>query len=268
MGENRLVIIVMASAFGLLLLWTAWTEQRFHHHALDFVWQQHTTLTSDAISSMTSVVQAVNITLVSAVSALERHDIRDPDQYQHILSQLREYVSVTPGVTSLIVFDEKGDSLIHSRYDSAPVSMSATASQYFRFFADGVAKDRSSLFIGEPVKGASEDEWLLMFSRPLIDLRGQFSGVVLATVSLDILGSYVHNLSERAAGSQVALVTEVGTIIAAAVPGTQKSWVSQPFRDLMLPLPKLPDSTLTKTTFETTYPQRLFNPSIISLFFW
>ena len=229
MRENRFVIVVMASAFGLLLLWTAWTEWRFHQHAEGFIWQQHAAMASDSISSMASILQSAKISLISAVSALEQHHQPIADQYQRTLSQFRQYVSVTPSVTSLVAFGRNGNLLVHSRYDTAPTSVNAVDRQYFRFFADGVAKEEHALFVGDPIKGKLSGEWSLALSRSFTDSEGQFAGVVLATLSIDILTSHMRRLSERTAASQVALMTETSTVVGAFIPGDQRVWTSQSF---------------------------------------
>jgi signal transduction histidine kinase len=67
------------------------------------------------------------------------------------------------------------------------------------------------LFISKPVKGKVSGLWSIQFTRPIIR-RGQFDGVLVASISPDLFADFAQTLGVHQSGS-VSLVRESGEIM-------------------------------------------------------
>jgi two-component system, sensor histidine kinase len=158
--------------------------------------------------------QAVDQVLKNAIDHLAS-DRSDRDAVRAVAASraMHEYLVDRlvgfPQVDNLIVIDDKGDRVNHSRSWPAPATSLAHREQ-FRYLRD---HDTPNLFVSEPVHNIVDGSWTLYLARRLNDSGGRFLGVVQAAVRLAYFESFYESVA-LGDGGAIALLRSDGTMLA------------------------------------------------------
>ena len=154
------------------------------------------------------VVQIADTVLLGLRERVQT-DGTTPQSLQRLHHVMSFRLADLPIVHGLFLYDAKGDWLASS-LPSMPASLNNSDREYFRYHRDH--PDRS-VYVGRPVHSKSDGSWILTVSRRVDDSEGRFTGIVLATISIDYLNAFYAKFDVGAQGS-VTLATAEGLIVA------------------------------------------------------
>lgn len=145
---------------------------------------------------------------------LSRRDTgRDPLAARAELARrLEERLGALPGVRMLAYLDPQGALLLHVPRTERRIELSDR--EHFRAH---LGRRMDGLYIGAPVIGRLEEEWLNVFSYRAEDESGAFRGVVLLAASLNYFQRHLGAL-DTGEGGRVLLFRDDGVLLASHPP--------------------------------------------------
>ena len=96
----------------------------------------------------------------------------------HLLLNAR--VSGVRHLRSLFVVDTDG-AIVNTSRDISSQKVLVADRDYFKVFAQG---KENSIFIDKPIRSRMDNAWVLNISRPLLNAKGEFRGVVVAAIDI------------------------------------------------------------------------------------
>lgn len=127
----------------------------------------------------------------------------------HLLLSAR--ISGVKQLGSIFIVDADGTSVNSSR--EHPIARISVADrEYFKAFANG---QRTSLFIGKPIRNRIDGLWVVHLARPISGPDGKFRGVIVATVNLVYFEQTFESMKLDFA-RPIALYADDGTLIASS----------------------------------------------------
>lgn len=177
------IAIVVATA---LLLWDLHEREEAHARgeiiSLSKILAEQTTRSFDGIDL---VLRGVQDRLADGIGQKLSLDS------SMVFFLLRARVTSLPQVASVFIIDANGDVLNSSRGASAR-GHSVRDQPFFSVWREGYQKE---LFVGHPARSRIDGRWSLYLSRPLLDMRGDLRGVVVANVDLGHFESLYSSIS-------------------------------------------------------------------------
>ncbi len=126
---------------------------------------------------ITTLVHSLDRMLLSTVEMYPRLAVRGHAQVEQLVAmQATQY----PDVENLVVLDASGR-VLHASLGVPSATPSLAGRDYFRTLQ---ARPDAGLVISRPFLGQISKKWVIVLARALRDPRGQFAGVVLASVPL------------------------------------------------------------------------------------
>lgn len=165
---------VLFPALALLLLGVLWFT------TASLVRLELANARAAAVASTRELTETYEAQVVRALREIDRtlklvaHVGRDADPAQ-TLSQLAGHGLLLPSLLFTVSVADAQGTLLASTSSDAPSQVAGR--DYFE-----AARDTTRLSIGTPAPGATADDWMLSFSRPLRDTSGDFSGAVTISV--------------------------------------------------------------------------------------
>ncbi len=196
-------IIVIALTVGFLI-WSL-RDRELKHALLETVsiTQMLMEQTEQNVESTDLVLQGVQERLLTPFGS----QIALGSAPIHLLLNAR--VSGVRHLRSLFVVDVDG-AVINSSRDIDTPKMVVADRDYFKAFAQG---KENSLFIDKPVRSRLDNAWILNMSRPLVDARGKFRGVVVAAIDIYEF-EQIYRLVQLDYPRPIGLYQADGTLIA------------------------------------------------------
>lgn len=122
---------------------------------------------------------------------------------------LREEASRSGRIHGLFVYDAQGR-WIASSLDHLPPNMNNSDRAYFKHHQ---AVDDTLPWVGPPVRSRSDNQWILTVSRRYNDARGQFAGVVLASIRSAYFAEHYRGFDVGRHGA-ITLLDDAGLVCA------------------------------------------------------
>ncbi len=196
-------IVVIAVTTGFLI-WSL--RERELKHALTetvSITQMLMEQTEQNIESTDLVLQGVQERLLTPFGS----QIQLSSPPIHLLLNAR--VSGVRHLRSLFVVDTDGAIVNTSRDMTSPRTLVADR-DYFKVFAQG---KENTVFIDKPVRSRLDNTWVLNISRPLLNAKGEFRGVVVAAIDIFEF-EQIYRLVQLDYPRPIGLYQADGTLIA------------------------------------------------------
>ncbi len=143
--------------------------------------------------------------ITGSVSRLETEGT-DRDTLAKLRALLLLRKAASKRIHGIFVYDENGDWLT----SSGPIGSNIGDRSYFQHHKQSPERDA---FIGHPVKGKVDGEWITTVSRRFNHPDGSFAGVVIAAVSASYFSEFYRQFNIGADGA-AALVSADGVVMA------------------------------------------------------
>jgi hypothetical protein len=143
--------------------------------------------------------------ITGSVSRLETEGT-DRDTLAKLRALLLLRKAASTRIHGIFVYDENGDWLT----SSGPIGGNIGDRSYFQHHKQSPERDA---FIGRPVKGNVDGEWITTLSRRFSHPDGSFAGVVIAAVSASYFSEFYRQFDIGADGA-AALVSADGVVMA------------------------------------------------------
>jgi diguanylate cyclase (GGDEF)-like protein/PAS domain S-box-containing protein len=191
---------------SLSLLWAGVGREILHLHVFAERESRHdvTNLSQAFAQEVSSTVGSIDLSLI----ALRSHWRIGPENFRDFLAVLSQ--SLEDKVVFQVAVTNAQGVMIYSSADphSAPLDLSDR--EHIR--AQLQAK-RDRLFISKPVLGRVTQKWSVQFTRPIFDARGQFSGVIVASVEPSYFSRFYDQIYLGAQGV-ISVSREDGMVLA------------------------------------------------------
>ena len=163
-----------------LLAVDAWLAWRVREQQLRQAVISNTNLAASVAQQMDGMVSEVGHLLDSIAFELQTGAV-DKRELKHLQPILKNHADSNQHVHGLFVYDAQGAWLINSQGVSPPGANNADR-EYFIYH-----RDHPSLAtrVGKPIVSRLTGIWVIPVSRRFNDARGQFAGVLLATIDVD-----------------------------------------------------------------------------------
>ncbi|RBA23471.1 sensor domain-containing diguanylate cyclase [Herminiimonas fonticola] len=152
-------------------------------------------------------IGGIDNVLVGLVETLEQNPW-DSEHLDRMNMFMRQRVADLPLLHGLFVYDDKGRWIVNSQ-EVLRTEFNNSDREYFIFHRDHA--DRGP-HVGPPVRSRSTGDWIITVSRRLEHPDGSFSGVVLATISMQYFRSYYESFDIGKSGA-IFLATQNGTLL-------------------------------------------------------
>lgn len=154
------------------------------------------------------VVQSVDTAIVSLREVAELEGV-NARTFSRLDALMATQTAALPVLHAIVVFDATG------RYvaDSLPVhqpSLNGSDRPYFKFHA---ANPDRGVRLGQPVRSKIDGSWILTVSRRIDAPDGGFEGVVVGTISIDVIQSFYATFDVGHEGS-ITLMSSDGILVA------------------------------------------------------
>jgi PAS domain S-box-containing protein len=204
---NRVLLgIVVLGAFVILAFagssaYDAWRSYRYSVNAT----QREINTVANALAEQTAwTLEAVDLLLLDTAQSY-RDDSIPPER---IDAALAIRITALPQVRRIAIIDAQGNRR-HLSGGSPAENLNLSDRSYFTAQRDSAAV---GLFMSEPLVSRTDGRAVVILSRRLDDERGNFAGVVTATVDLDDLNHFYQAVNVGAGGA-VQLVRDSGNLL-------------------------------------------------------
>lgn len=130
-------------------------------------------------------------------------------QLERLRNVMQSRQAASPGVSGLFIYDANGDWIVNSK-TNVPGGLNNNDRAYFAYHRSHTDRD---LFIGKPVLSKSDGFWVVTASLRINDARGEFAGVVLATLPVAYIAKFYQTFDLGQSGI-LTLATADGVLIA------------------------------------------------------
>jgi PAS domain S-box-containing protein len=194
---GALVIMAFAGSSA----YDAWRSYRYSVNAT----QREINNVANALAEQTAwSLEAVDLLLLDTAQSY-RADSVPPER---IDAALAIRITALPQVRRISIIDAQGNRR-HLSGGSAVGNLNVADRSYFTTQRDSAA---AGLFMSEPLVSRTDGRAVVILSRRLDDERGNFAGVVTATVDLDDLNHFYRAVNVGAGGA-IQLVRDDGTLL-------------------------------------------------------
>jgi diguanylate cyclase (GGDEF)-like protein len=178
-------------------------------------------------------VRSSIVTIDLSLSQLRLSWQRNPGQFGAIVSELNTHLQGRLHI-NVAVTDADGR-LVFSSIAGAPEHIDLKNRDPVHTHLRGVPRDR--LFVGRPRTGRLSGEWLVQFSRPILDGDGKLVGVIVAGVAPTYFSRFYSTI-DLGSSASIALVRNDGIVVAR----TTHDLTVRDSGKLLTGYPYLPDS--------------------------
>ena len=184
-ASATLFVVLVCVLLVVITGWSAWNARMVQLHELE-------TATDNMARAL---AQHADDTFKSADTAMlglaERiaNDGTSPEALARLHKLLVLRVQELPELKGIFIYDKNGAWLVNSRPEFDPSSNNADR-EYFVFHRD---HPDGGPHVGLPVRSRSTGEWIIPLSRRLNDAKGNFAGVVLATIGVDYFSNFYNS---------------------------------------------------------------------------
>lgn len=206
-GLNLVSSLFVAGICVLMSIAFVWREKIDYDNNLLEAEVSSRNLARSLVKHAEDNIRLADVALVDLVERVEA-DAMAPEKVGKLSRSMKKRVSSEPYIGGLFVYDAKG-AWLASHLDAIPDGMNNSDREYFTYHRDN--KDKN-VRIGEPVRSKSRGHWILPISRRVDDKRGNFAGVVLATLGIDALQSYYKQF-DLGQGGIISLVRRDGLLL-------------------------------------------------------
>jgi PAS domain S-box-containing protein len=194
---GALVIVAFAGSSA----YDAWRSYRYSVNAT----QREITNVANALAEQTAwSLEAVDLLLLDTAQSNRSNSV-PPDR---IDASLAIRITALPQVRRIAIIDAQGNRR-HVSGGSPPGTLNLADRSYFTNQRDSAAV---GLFMSEPLVSRADGRAVVILSRRLDDERGNFAGVVTATVDLDDLNQFYRAVNVGTGGA-IQLVRDDGTLL-------------------------------------------------------
>jgi PAS domain S-box-containing protein len=194
---GALVIMAFAGSSA----YDAWRSYRYSVNAT----QREINNVANALAEQTAwTLEAVDLLLLDTAQSYRDGSIPP----ERIDAALGIRITALPQVRRLAIIDAQGNRR-HLSGGSPAGNLNLSDRSYFTAQRDGAA---AGLYMSEPLVSRTDGRAVVILSRRLDDERGNFAGVVTATVDLDDLNHFYRAVTVGAGGA-IQLVRDDGTLL-------------------------------------------------------
>ena len=198
-------LLLLACTLPILWALLLFDLHRLNHQARTLSGAQVDNLTRAFAEEVKSSISAIDLTLV---------ELRDEWQggyndFSQAVSRRQAFLEKDIGFQVAIL--NAAGNLVFSSFRSPAMTMNFADREHFRVHRGLAFGDR--LFISKPVLGRVSKRWSIQFTRPLIDASGNFSGVIVLSVSPNYFGRFYNTIDLGKDGS-ITLARAGGEILA------------------------------------------------------
>jgi diguanylate cyclase (GGDEF)-like protein len=137
-------------------------------------------------------------------------DGAQPEQLQRLQRLMRQHVFQQVELHGLFAYDSEGNWLVNS-FGELPLGANNADREYFIYHRQH--PDDHDAHVGAPVRSRTTGDWIIPLSRRLEDAQGNFTGVALATISIEFFRQFYATFDIREHGA-INLVLNDGTLLA------------------------------------------------------
>ena len=160
------------------------------------------------VLTVDALIDKINIVLINSAAHLVTILPESPETGEYINTYLQGQQGLVSDIAYIRITDERGDVI----YGSGVVPHKYKSSDH-NHLQDFLAEPSSRLIVGTPLQGRITDEWVWPISRPIIDKKGQFRGVIYAVLICLRLKELLNHVDMKA-GASVSLRDQNMGIIA------------------------------------------------------
>ena len=198
-------LLLLACTLPILWAFLLFDLHRLNHQARTLSGAQVDNLARAFAEEVKSSISSIDLTLV---------ELRDEwqggyNEFSQVVSRRQAFLEKDIGFQVAII--NAAGNLVFSSVRTTEVSMNLADREHFRVHLGLAFGDR--LFISKPVMGRLSKRWSIQFTRPLIDASGNFSGVIVLSVSPNYFGRFYNTIDLGRDGS-ITLARSSGEILA------------------------------------------------------
>ena len=163
-------------------------------------------------------------TLISGLRAMREADGVAQDKAEPVHLMLARHVETMPIIRDIMAFDKTGHLVVNAVRNSARLTGSAggvSDRDYFLYHQTHADRD---LHVGNPLRSRVDGVWAIPLTRRVDGPGGQFAGMVMGSLSVDMLRAFYGQFNVGPSGS-ITLESTSGVLITrqplgSAIPGT------------------------------------------------
>nr|WP_217346570.1 PAS domain-containing protein [Noviherbaspirillum sp. L7-7A]MBV0881032.1 PAS domain-containing protein [Noviherbaspirillum sp. L7-7A] len=198
-------LLLLACTLPILWAFLLFDLHRLNHQARTLSGAQVDNLARAFAEEVKSSISSIDLTLV---------ELRDEWQggyndFSQVVSRRQAFLEKDIGFQVAII--NAAGNLVFSSVRTSGMAMNFADREHFRVHRGLAFGDR--LFISKPVMGRLSKRWSIQFTRPLIDASGNFSGVIVLSVSPNYFGRFYNTIDLGKDGS-ITLARASGEILA------------------------------------------------------
>ena len=197
--------VVFGALFGIVLIWLAVvlelnrSEAAYFHEA-----EVKNTVNARLFAETTrGTIKRVNEVLLD----LRPHWSGDAIKFANLIRARQEHIK---DITFQVAVIDRNGLLAFSNLAAATDHVDLSEREHFKIHHD--APNQDNLFISKPVKGKVSGRWSIQFTRPILN-DGRFDGVLVVSLSPDLLAEFAESLGVNAAGA-ATIVRQSGDVLA------------------------------------------------------
>jgi diguanylate cyclase len=206
-GLNLISSAFVAGICALICIAFVWREKIDYENNILEAEVSSRNLARSLVKHAEDNIRLADVALVDLVERVEA-DAMAPDKIARLSRSMKKRVESEPYIGGLFIYDAKG-AWLASHLDAIPAAVNNSDREYFAYHRDNKGK---GVRIGEPVRSKSRGHWVLPISRRVDDQRGNFAGVVLATIGIEALQSHYKQF-ELGDGGIISLVRSDGLLL-------------------------------------------------------
>lgn len=151
-------------------------------------------------------------TLISGLRAMLEADGLERDKAEALHLMLARHIETMSIIRDIMAFDKTGHLLVNAVRDSATLINSAGGVADREYFLYHQTHADRGIHVGSPVRSRVDGVWAISLSRRVDGPGGQFAGIVMGTLSMDMLHAFYGQFDVGAGGS-ITLETTGGILI-------------------------------------------------------
>ena len=185
------VVVTVSSLILMIVIYSAWSISSSSRMVLQAGERQATGYAkalSEHVERAFSEADGVLTDTIEDIKATAEKPHFDPLD-MHLA--LKRHAEGVPQIGSLILVDGNGNLKVNSLSDGQ-LNINVADRDYFRFHKENPGK---GLFISRPFKSRVVDKWRFTLSRPLLDSRGNFAGLVAVAFNIEYFQRFYSSIN-------------------------------------------------------------------------
>jgi len=199
----RAAVLFVLFVCVTLLATNAWLIYRARADEIDQISLANLNLAQAVTTQVESSIAEVEHVLDNIVFELERSDLT-VDALQRLQPVLVNQVAAIQQLKGLFVYDAQGRWIVNSEASIDPKRNNSDR----EYFVHHKQNPSSRPLVGAPIVSRSSGEWIIPVSRRLNDPYGNFQGVVLGSLSIPHLRSFLDKFVIGREGAIAVLLTD------------------------------------------------------------